>query len=76
MISLSQAKFGVVYCIEKIDNISFKIKRRLYELGLLPNHRVVVVRASLLKKAYLIEVGGYCLTLRRTIMDSIKVSKI
>ena len=74
MISLTQGKIGKVYVIHSVENLPFKIKRRIYELGLLPNQKIKVVRVSLLKKAYLIEVGGYCLTLRKDIATAIKVA--
>lgn len=74
MISLTQGKIGKVYVIHSVENLPFKIKRRIYELGLLPNQKIKVVRVSLLKKAYLIEVGGSCLTLRKDIATSIKVT--
>lgn len=75
MISLSQGKIGVRYKIDLIDDLPFKIKRRLYELGFLSGQVLKISRVSLLKKAYLIEIDGYTLTLRRNILDEIKVSK-
>lgn len=75
MISLSNARIGINYKIKIIKDLPFKIKRRLYELGLLPEKIIKVTRKSLLSKAYLIEVGGYTLTLRKDIVDKIFVSE-
>lgn len=74
MLALSNCKENKYYSICFIDvRLSTKIKRRLYDLGLLPGQRIKVLRKSLLKKAYLIEIRGYTLCLRNTIVQSIIV---
>lgn len=75
MISLSEARIDREYKIKEIKDVPFKIKRRLFELGMLPNTSIKVERTSLLRRSYLIETGGYILTLRKDIVDKIFVSE-
>ncbi len=71
---LSECKEQKFYSIIKIDNVqSEKIRRRLYDLGFLSGQRIRVVYKSLLKKAYMIEIRGYTLSLRNTIVNAIMV---
>lgn len=66
MQNLENAKRGIYYKIDAYSQLApTKIKRRLLELGLTNGQKVRVVRKSLLGKAYLIEVRGYTLSLRR-----------
>lgn len=74
MISLSMARFNYKYKIIELKDLTFKVKRRLYELGFLPCHIIRVLRTSLLKRSYLVEIGGYTLTIRRDIAENIYVS--
>ena len=52
-----------------------KIVRRLCDLGLVPGEIVRVTNRSLLKKATLVEVKGYVLTLKSSIANSILVER-
>ncbi len=71
---LSECKENKYYSIIKIDSLlSEKLRRRLYDLGFLAGQKVRVVNKSLLKKAYMIEIRGYTLSLRNTIVNSIMV---
>lgn len=72
---LIDCKMGKTYKIIGIDEaLAPKLKRRLFDLGLLSGHSIKVVRKSLLSKAYLIEVRGYTLSLRNTIVRAILVA--
>ena len=74
MKSLLGCKFGRSYIIEKIDESQpFKIRRRLCELGFTSGQAVTLVRTSLLKKAYLVEIRGYTLSLRHDILKAVMV---
>lgn len=74
MTNLLEAKMGkwqIIDCIS--DKASNKIRRRLLELGFTCSEKVRVVRKSLLGKAYLIEIRGFCLTLRKDIAQLILI---
>ena len=74
MKSLIGCKFNRSYIIEKLDDEeSFKVRRRLCELGFTPGEEITLVRASLLKKAYLVEIRGYTLSLRNSIVKAVMV---
>lgn len=71
---LSECKENKYYSIIKIDSLlPEKLRRRLYDLGFLAGQKIRVVNKSLLKKAYMIEIRGYTLSLRNTIVNAIKV---
>lgn len=68
MDNLSNAKKGIFYEVKGISpTANLKIKRRLLELGFTRGQKVKVVRKSLLGKAYLVEIRGFTLTVRRDI---------
>ncbi len=74
MFSLSSAKKNKSYCIVGYDkNLSIKILRRLCDLGLTIGQTVIVTNYSLLKKAMLIEIRGYLLSLKIDIAKRIIV---
>jgi len=50
-----------------------KIKRRLLELGFTRGVKARVVRKSLLGNAYMIELRGYTLTLRKDIVSFLQI---
>ena len=71
---LSECKENKYYSIIKIDSLlPEKLRRRLYDLGFLAGQKIRVVNKSLLKKAYMIEIRGYTLSLRNTIVNAVKV---
>lgn len=71
---LSECKDKKYYSIVKIDKkLTEKIKRRLYDLGFIKGQKIRVVNKSLLKKAYMIEIRGYTLSLRDSIINAIFV---
>lgn len=74
MKNLSECKFNRSYIVEGFDkNLSFKVKRRLCDLGLLPGLSVFLVRRSVLGRAYLIELRGYMLSIRANIAKAVIV---
>ena len=71
---LAKAKRNKFYVVEKIkDNAPFKIKRRLLELGFTPGVKVKLVRKSLIGQAYLIEIRGFLLSVRKNIASFISI---
>lgn len=74
MENLLKAKLGVFYKINDITyNLGDNVKRRLLDLGFTKGEKIRVVGKSLLKKAYLIEIRGYTLTLKKDIVSCILV---
>lgn len=68
MEKLTSIKKGKYSQIEKIsDDAPLRIKRRLLELGFTKGEKARVVRKSLLSHAYLVEIRGYTLSVRKDI---------
>ncbi len=76
MNNLLDVKQGVYCTINQISEYSPpQIKRRLLDLGFTHGQNVRIIGQSLLKKAYLIELRGYILTLRKDIVSYILIEK-
>ena len=73
MENLLQAKIGKPYRIAGFENAPVKIRRRLLELGLTKGQKIVLSRKSLLGKALLVDVRGYCLSLRSDVAKVVMV---
>lgn len=74
MENLAKARAGKYYEISAYEEkVSIKIKRRLLELGLTVGQKVKIVRKSLLGKAFLIEIRGYSLSMRRDLASFVLV---
>ena len=74
MQNLSNAKTNVIYVIDGFsDGLPVKIYRRLCDLGLSKGEKVRVESRSLLKKAILIEIRGYMLSLKSSIAAFVRV---
>ncbi len=73
MLSLTQVKLNKKFCICGYQNLTDKILRRICDLGLTEGQSVRVKAKSLLKKALLIEVRGYELTIKADIASGIIV---
>ena len=74
MQELSKVKSNILFKIKEIKKCCpFKIKRRLLDLGFLPETELKVIKKSLLSKVLLIEIRGYCLSLQTKIADYIIV---
>ena len=55
------------------DAMPFRVRRRMCELGFIAGQKVRVVRQSLLKQAFLVELRGYTLSLRKSIVERLLV---
>ena len=76
MIDLLSAKKNKFYSISKISpKASLKIKRRLIELGFTQNVKIKVKYRSLLGQAYLVELRGYTLSIRKDIAGFVLVDE-
>lgn len=76
MNNLLDVKQGIYCTINQISEYSPpQIKRRLLDLGFTHGQNVRIIGQSLLKKAYLIELRGYILTLRKDIVSYILIEK-
>lgn len=74
MISLLKAKKNVFFKIEGIsNNAPLRIKRRLLELGFTSGTKVRVLRKSLIGQAYLVELRGFTLSMRKDILAYLNV---
>lgn len=69
-------KKDVVKFIGFSQDISLKIKRRLLELGFVKDTIITLSQKSFLNEVLLIELNGYCLSLRSDIAKCIIVEKI
>ena len=73
---LDKAKCRLFYKIIGYSEKSpLKIKRRLLELGLTEGQKIRVVRKSLLGKAFLIEVRGYSLSIRKNLASFVLIGR-
>ena len=72
---MSDCKVGDSVILVKI-NLDMKIKRRLYELGMLPKEVVKIVSISPLKNSFLIVVKNYTLAIRKNLLENIEVEEI
>ena len=75
MVFLNQAKLNKSYFISGYHNLSDKILRRLCDLGLTEGEKVNVRARSLFKKALLIEVRCYELSLKAEIAKGVVISE-
>lgn len=74
MDNLLNAKIGKFYTIKGVlKTAPIKIKRRILELGFTKGQSVKISRKSLLKKAFLVEIRGYILTIRKDIAGLILI---
>lgn len=72
--NLCNVKENVEFTINSISNKSFALKRRLLELGFIPNRKVKVIKKSLIKETILVEIEGYLLSLRCSVARMVVVS--
>lgn len=74
MEKLINAKINKLHIIKGISqNAPLKIKRRILELGFTQGQKVKILRKSVLGKAYLIEIRGFVLTIRKDIANFIEI---
>ncbi|MBP3344828.1 MAG: ferrous iron transport protein A [Clostridia bacterium] len=71
---LTEIRKNVFARIEKVDESApLKIKRRLLELGFTKGQKIRVVEKSLSKQTFLVELRGYCLSMRKNLASYIVV---
>lgn len=71
MITLKDAKLNKYYKISHILGDNLKVVRRFLELGLVGGQKVRIVNKSILKKVYLIEIRGYLLSIKTSLLNYI-----
>ena len=65
-LTLDNAKLKKEYKIVSLcKNIDIGTKKRLYELGFLPNHKVKVVSKSISQGVLLVEINSVALSIRK-----------
>lgn len=74
-ILLSKLKVGDIAKIKNIDGDTH-LKRRLYQLGILPDNTVNMLSISPFKNSFIVSVKGYCLAVKKNILDKILVTKL
>lgn len=71
---LSSVKLNKPFSISDFSpSLNLNVKRRLFDLGFVKGTKIKVLRKSLLGRAFLVEIRGYCLTIKRDIASSIMV---
>ena len=72
---MNECKENILYKISgfsgEVDNIS----RRFMELGLVEGEKIRICGKSLQKKVFLIEVRGYLLSVRASLLKKVQVEK-
>lgn len=71
--TLADALVGRKYKICGFDGQADKVLLRFFELGFLPGEEVKIVATSLQKKVCLIEIRGYVLSVRRSLLSKVQV---
>lgn len=71
---LSSVKLNKPFSISDFSpSLSLNVKRRLFDLGFVKGAKIKVLRKSLLGRAFLVEIRGYCLTIKKDIASCIMV---
>ena len=74
MEKLNNCKVGQIKRIVAISaDAPFKIKLRLLELGFTNGQRIKLAKKSLFGDTFLVEIRGYCLSMRKNIADFVFV---
>ena len=74
MKTLDKAEKSKIYRITGFCGEKDKVYRRFLELGFSLGQRVKVLEKSLQKKVFLIEIRGYVLSVRTSLLQKIEVS--
>lgn len=69
---LSQGKPKTKYKIQAING-DLLTKRRLFDLGFLPDETIEILNISPLKKTYLLNIKGYVIAIRKNLADNIEI---
>lgn len=75
MTTLKDAQLNKLYKIKKVVGGDIKVIRRFLELGMLSGQVVKVINKSILKKVYLVEIRGYLLSIKTSLLDFIEVEE-
>ena len=75
MTTLKDAQLNKLYKIKKVAGGDTKVIRRFLELGMLSGQVVKVINKSNLKKVYLVEIRGYLLSIKTSLLDFIEVEE-
>ena len=75
MTTLKDAQLNKLYKIKKVAGGDTKVIRRFLELGMLSGQVVKVINKSILKKVYLVEIRGYLLSIKTSLLDFIAVAE-
>ena len=75
MTTLKDAQLNKLYKIKKVAGGDTKVIRRFFELGMLSGQVVKVINKSILKKVYLVEIRGYLLSIKISLLDFIEVEE-
>ncbi len=75
MTTLKDAQLNKLYKIKKVAGGDTKVIRRFLELGMLSGQVVKVINKSILKKVYLVEIRGYLLSIKTSLLDFIEVEE-
>ena len=74
MLTLNDAKQGRYYKVAALSQYAEpRIVRRLLDLGFTPNEKVCVMRKSLTKQTLLVQIRGFCLSLRSNIAEAVLI---
>lgn len=76
MSTLNLAKKKKNYRITAFVGETDAITRRFMELGFSVGEKVKIVSTSLLKKVFLIEIRGYLLSVRASLLEKVEVREI
>ena len=72
MRSLKEGKVNKSYRIVEVKGEE-KVVRRLFELGLFSGQKLYILNKSPLKKVFLVEIRGYVLSIKSTLLSGIMV---
>lgn len=73
MMTLDKGKVGKTFMIDSFLGDIDKTNQRLLELGFTQGQRVKIVAKSAMKKAVLLEIRGYLLSIRTSMLANVVV---
>lgn len=73
MHSLKEGKVNKSYKIMEINGEE-KVVRRFFELGIFSGKNIVILNKSPLKKVFLVEIRGYVLSIKSTLLNGVMVA--
>lgn len=75
MMTLEKCKKSHTYKIEGFVGETDPVMRRFMELGFSKGEKIKIVSTSLQKKVFLIEIRGYLLSVRASLLNRVQVSE-